>query len=360
MLRPFIPLALAAVLLGPQAAGPSAPAVALDDAARSLDILYAGKRTTAAGVDKTLRAPLRQALNDWAGLAAKHQLAVLVPQKADALVLGRAPEAALVEVARCIERTAEVFDRLAGGAPAGRAVVVALFDEQGFASEAWPALLDALAARRQLSVAFAEQMKAAPGSFTARGASFIAQNTYDQAGDAAAGDDEFRLANEVTHKCAQYLVEARFGRQPDVLRWGFGYVAEQRLFGNAYQFLDSGFVAAASHGDWAGSTRDDLASRAKKDDFTFADAILRGDAAGSPAFGQRCAWALLDYELGKEPARLSELLARLGALDREADPDSTHLEYCGDAARTREACDADWKRIKPAALLEHLERMDRG
>src|SRR5262249_14494770 len=148
---------------------------------------------------------------------------VTVPKSADALILGRAPEANLVEAAAWIDKTGALLEGLkpsmvnAEEARPPHAIVVALFDEKGFQSEAWAGLLDTLVARKALMPDFAEKMKRDPGSFTARNASFFAQHTFDIAGDADSGDDEYRFSNEIVHKTAQYLVEARFGRQPDVV-----------------------------------------------------------------------------------------------------------------------------------------------
>jgi hypothetical protein len=259
-----------------------------------------------------------------------------------------------------MDRTAELLAPLRAAAPAGsapeRAIVVALIDQEGFASAAWPALLDELVNRRDLTTSFAETMKSSPGSFTARNAAFFAQNTYDLVGDASAGDDEYRLGNEVAHKTAQYLVEARFGRQPDVVRWGLGYVAEQRLFSSVYQFLPSGFVHEEDHFGWPAKTREGLGDAGK--DFSFSDTILFGDFAGTKAFGQRCAWALLDFQIAKEPAKLAGLLAQLGELDRTADPGAKSLAYLGGKERVVEACDAVWAKVKVSAVAGHLKKLE--
>ena len=240
--RVLAPVAAALLALGAPAVAQGVQPVKLAEEALKLDVRFEGKMTTGAKVDTQLRPLVRQALNEWAAVAARLDLDVTVPKTADALILGRAPEATLIEAAQWIDKTGALFEGLkpsAVGVEDARpphAIVVALFDEQGFKSEAWPGLLDTLVARKDLLPAFAEQMKRDPGSFTARNASFFAQHTFDIAGNAENGDDEYRFANEIVHKTAQYLVEARFGRQPDVVRWGIGYVAEQRLRGAIYQF----------------------------------------------------------------------------------------------------------------------------
>ena len=45
------------------------------------------------------------------------------------------------------------------------------------------------------------------------------------AGNAAAGDDEFRLDNELAHKFTQALVAARCGPLPESILWAFGHLA---------------------------------------------------------------------------------------------------------------------------------------
>ena len=356
-----IAMTLSMALLAGTAAAQLTEPVPLAAEARALDLRFDGKMTTGAKLESSLRPLVRLALNDWAAVAARLQLDVTIPKTADALVIGRAPEPLLIEAAQWVDKTAALFEGLkAGGsedARPPRAIVVALFDDAGFKSEAWPGLLDTLVARKDLMAPFAEKMKRDPGSFTARNASFFAQHTFDMAGNAEGGDDEYRLANEVIHKTAQYLVEARFGRQPDVVRWGLGYVAEQRLRGNIYQFNSSGFVAQDDHFGWPEKTRTTLATRVKSDSFSITDTILRTSDAGTPAFGQQVAWAILDYEITKEPQKLASLLGELGALDRAADPRSLSLEYRGDEQGMRTACEATWNEVKSSALLAHLKKL---
>ena len=348
-------LASALFLVSP-AHAQSAP-VALADVARNLDVRYDGKRTTGAKLDVKLSPYVRVALNEWAELAMRLKFEVFVPQKADALVMGRASVDQMQLATRVMDQTAELLAALKppADAPPGRAIVVVLFDADGFRTEAWPAFLDELLARNDVMSDFVERMKASPGSFTLRNASMFVQHTFDIAGNAEAGDDEYRFNNEIAHKTAQYLVEARFGRQPDVLRWGLGYVAEQRLCGNIYQFNASGFVENADHFGWPAKTRDALLERAKDTKFKLAEAILHSKDCGTAGFGQQLAWGTLDYELSKDPAKLAELLMKLGALDRAGDPEATSLEYRGDAKQAQELCDATWGKLKVNTLAGWLK-----
>ena len=357
-MRMFLRIAVGLLcVLMPQAAAQLAGKVALSPDVMDLGIRFAGKNTTAAKVDAKLSPAERQALNDWAAFATKHAFEIVVPQKTDALVMGRARMDQLLQAATVMEQASAIFDgcKPAAEARPGRAVLVVLFDKEGFASEAWPALLNELVARNVIQADFAQRMKSSPGAFTARGSSIFVQHTYDMVGDAAAGDDEFRFSSEIAHKSAQYLIEARFGRQPDVLRWGVGYVAEQRLYGHAFQFSSSGFVAVKDHYGWPEKTRELLLNRSKFPDFKLADAILATPEPGTADFGQQLAWGTLDYQLTKEPKLLADLLGQLGALDRAADPDARSLEWRDDEKKMRETCATAWAKLKPATLAGHLK-----
>ncbi len=134
-------------------------------------------------------------------------------------------------------------------------------------------------------------------------------------------------------------------------------MAEQRLFGNVYQFNRTGFVASEDHFDWPATTRDRLAERSRDESFSLPRLVLSAAEPGTPSFGQRCAWAVLDYQVHKEPERLAALLVQLGALHREADPKGTNPNFIGNSDRVLEACGAEWDRIKLSALLAHLKKL---
>src|SRR5258705_7086701 len=86
--------------------------VKLAEEALKLDVRFEGKLTTGAKVDTQLRPLVRQALNEWAAVAARLDLDVTVPKSADALILGRAPEATLIEAAQWIDKTGALFEGL--------------------------------------------------------------------------------------------------------------------------------------------------------------------------------------------------------------------------------------------------------
>jgi hypothetical protein len=366
---------LAALLLG--AGAPVAAQVAALDAPEPLEaeasdlLLHHGGKSMAGHQVKALSPALRRALNAWAGVARRLELVVCVPKDADVLVLGRAPLETLEQAATWADETWALFDKLrpvpaaadaaageAGAAPAlPVAIVIALFDAEGFASPAWPGLLDELAARNLVLADTVTRMKAAPGSLMLRNSAFFTQHTYDMVGDVTAGDDEYRVGNEVAHKTAQLIVETRFGRQPDVLRWGVGYVAEQRLFGTTYQFNASGHVNATDHFGWPTRTRDGLAKVAKGKQFSLVETILKTPEPGTPHFGQLCAWSLLDQQLAKDSKAMGALLAQLGTLHRTADPTARSLDYEGEAKQVQQLCSSAWGGLKPSALMDHLKRL---
>lgn len=343
---------------------PAFDALAID--AMQLELHYGKKSTTGAKVDKKLSAGVRATLNRWAPLARAHDLDVAVAEEADVVIIGSADDKALVQAARWADETWELFEKVLPPAPDDdgeqpvrpHATTIFLFDRDGFASDAWPALLDELAARLYITRGFATLMSNDPGSFTIRRHSIFVQNTFDMAGDASAGDDEFRLGNEIAHKTAQYLVEDRFGRQPDVIRWGLGYVAEWRLFESAYQFNAGGFVATENHVGWPQKTHDWLKDRSKsKDDFSLTHAMFACQTPGTAEHGQQTAWGVLDHLLDKEPGDLATMLDRLGGLHREEDPRGESPDYEGEGDATLQVCSEVVDKVNPKTLLKHLKRL---
>jgi hypothetical protein len=164
------------------------------------------------------------------------------------------------------------------------------------------------------------------------------------AGDAAAGDDEFRLGNELVHKYAQMVVRSRYGQVPETIRWGLGYVAEQRLFRSIYQFDASGFVASESHFDWPKRTRELLVDRSRDKSFSLAPAAADARAAGLAS-------------LAKDPEALSGLLVQLAALHDEADPQGRSRDYAGDEEATSAVLAASLDSVDVRKLKSHLKKV---
>ena len=339
--------ALASLLLLPPAAlgqddgrAPLAP-VALVESVASMKLLFDGRPTPGSRIEAKLRDPVRAALNTWAPVAERLGMEVAVPEHAPVLVLGHADDDVLEDAAEWADDTHALLAPVleVEGVTPGPVVIMVLFDREGHGSEAWPGFLTELVARGALDAALEPAIRDDRPSLTLRHASVFLQTTYDAVGDAAAGDDEFRLGNEIAHKPATFLLEGTFGRQPEALRWGLGFVAEQRLFGSSYQFNVSGFVSAGDHHGWSSQTEDWLKDRARDDGFSLADVVLDAEHPGSASAEQKCTWMLLDHLLHEHPECLATLLGELGALDLRADPQRFRPTWVGSGRLARMALD---------------------
>lgn len=334
---------------------------ALMSAAKELEFELGRRKVTGAKVESKLRVPMLYALNDWAPLAREHGLTVAVCEEADCLLLGTIESKALREVAGHVDEAHELFEDLLDEAAERdvsrepRATVGFLFDHDGFGGDAWDAVLDTLVERRYLTADTAEQYKRDPGPLTMRRDLVFLQSTVDLAGDASAGDDEFRLANEVVHKYTQSLVRNHFGQVPEPLRFGMGYVAEQRLFESVYTFDFSGFVAEESHFGWADDVVD--AMKERKKDWTPLRAMVDLEASGTAETSQQVTWAALDLLNDKHPDDLCALLTRLADAHAELDPQDRAMRYDADEdaveAAILECCDE----ITAKALGKHAKRL---
>jgi hypothetical protein len=330
----------------------------LHAAAARLELGY-GKRTlTGADVQAKISAPVRAALNDWADAVTELGLTVAVPRTADALVLGTLGSRQMREVAGWLDEAWELMAPVLAGDEArwSDATLVFVFDEQGSRSPAWEGMLDQLVTRHALPAAARNSLARDPGGLTLRDVPAFLQPSWDMAGNAAAGDDEFRLGNEIVHKFVQCLVTERFGQLPEMLRWGMGYVAEQRLFRSIYQFDATGFVSADAHVQWPKRTAKTLKAASRKDDFSLA-AFARGAGAGQAQVPQMVTWAALDYLNQRQPEELAGLLSELGELHRAADSWRNPGKYSGDRLQTGVQLAALFDAIDSKLLLKHLKRV---
>jgi len=339
--------------------------VVLCEAAAGLPLIY-GKRTTdGSSVEARLSIPVRRALNEWAALSSALGLTVLVPETADALLVGIGGDRPLEQAGRVADQVAELFADLLGqrvSAATHTAVVVFLFDEEGLSAPSWGKTLDALVARNILVPAAAEHLRQEPAGLTQRERGVILQPTFDSVGDAAAGDDEFRLENEIAHKFAVCLLRQHFGEVPAMLRWSFGYVAEQRVCHSTYQFDRVGFVAASEHVEWPARAQEALgkllaADKGRQSTPAWQRALLDEGAAGTSCSPQLVAWATLDYLLEREPEALASLLSELGALDEGARRGRAGPGYAGDPVQTEALLAAALADVGPKALLKHLKQL---
>ncbi len=332
--------------------------VALTSEAREMPVLHKKRNTDGSHVEAKLAPHVRAALNAWAPTATALGLTVALPEEAPALVLGRADEELLTDAAQVFDDTWALLAPLHETREDAPSVVVAvLLDEQALHSDVWEALVEDLKERKVLSSSAAANLRTRRGGVTARASGVFVQPTYDMAGDASAGDDEFRLGNEVAHKGAVCWLRLHFGEVPDTLRWGFGYVAEQRLFRSIYQFDASGFVAAADHFDWPKLTEQALDDFRKEDRLTLTGAVVQQGHAGGANTPQRVTWGALDYLLHEEPEQLATLFGELGDLHRTAEGYRRVTDYIGDGAATEEKVEAVFGAVDIRKLQKHVKRV---
>lgn len=362
MTNPLLTGALALALASTSGwAGEGDDAPTLMNAAKELEFELGRRTVTGEKVESRLRPALLFALNDWAPLAREHGLAVVVCEEADCLLLGTVDRDELRDVAAQVDETHELFEELLEEAaerdaqPAPRAAVGVVFDREGFEGDAWDAVLELLVERRWLAASTAEHYAREPGPLTMRRDLVFLQSAVDLAGDASAGDDEFRLGNEVVHKYAQALVRRHFGQVPEPIRYGLGYVAEQRLFESSYLFGASGFVSSESHFGWAAAVEDALDDVDR--DWTPVSALLDADAAGSAEASQKIAWAALDRLLDKDPDVLCALLTELAALHAADDPADRAMTYVGDPAEAAAILTRHCEDLDRRTLAKHAKRL---
>jgi hypothetical protein len=84
-----------------------------------MKLIYDGRSTPGSRIEDKLPGPVRAALNEWAPVAARHDMQVAVPEHAGALVLGHADDDLLGDAAGWADATFELF--APGVAPAARA-----------------------------------------------------------------------------------------------------------------------------------------------------------------------------------------------------------------------------------------------
>jgi hypothetical protein len=334
---------------------PPAPA---QSAPADTPLVFAGKTTTRGKVEERLSEPLREALDRWTEPAMRLDLGIALGERPEHIVIGHASTRTLIDAARWMDQAFDLLDPLVpvteGRTP--KVTVALLMDEKGVHSEAWEGLLAELEAQQLLVPQGAAHLRKNVSGLTLRQTPLFLQPTFDVAGNAAAGDDEFRLGNEIVHKYAQCLLTVRTGQQPASLLWGLGYVAETRLFDSVYHFNVAGFVAAADHADWNGRARELLDDRRKEKDFSLAALAADEQAAGRAAPPQVLTWAGLSFLAQKEPQQLQALWSSLAAVQTEADPLGVSPAYRGDPDRTGEVLRGTLDAIDPKTLSDFLKQ----
>jgi len=347
---------LTAALLAPAAPAQDTPDGALVESALELELHHGTRRTRGERVERALRPTLRLALNAWADLAHAHELAVAVPERANALLLGSVDADELAELAGHLD---EAFALLEPLVPEGHdaaldpAVVGFVFDAEGLHGPPLVAILGRLVEQGAMHAGGVDAFLARPGGLALRHASAFIQPGWDMAGDATAGDDEFRLANATVHQAVQAVVTRRFGQVPRAALWGLGFVVEQRLFESVYHFQAHGFVRAQDHVDWPDEARELV----EDGELRGADAWLDGAAAGRATPPQRLTWAQLDWLLHEDPATLAAGLAHLGELHDAAHPYGGWPDWDGDEQAARAWLAEHVDTIPERDLRKHLKRL---
>ena len=202
----------------------------------------------------------------------------------------------------------------------------------------------------------AETLRADPAGLLRRQAAFFLQPTWDMAGNAASGDDEFRFGNELVGKFAQCLATSRCGELPPTILWGLGYLAEIAEFDSVYQFNTTGFVATGDHFDWRTRTAQHVEKLRKHKDSSLGALAAREDDAGRAIQSQMVTWGALAYLAEEQPEALDGLLRALAALQAEVDRRGRASVWRGDADRTREALQAGLDAIDLKDLETWLKR----
>ena len=348
-------LGAAATAATAQAADASGAEPSLAD---DVTLVFAGKTTTRSKIESRLAPPVREALDHWVPIAENLGLEIALGERPGHIVIGHAPTKMLVDAAKWMDKAFDLLDPLvpqAEGRPV-KATVAVLFDQDGVSGGAWGGLLAVLVNEKLMTREAADHLHRNFEGLLLRQAPLFLQPTFDIAGDASAGDDEFRLGNEVVHKAAQCLLTMRTGQQPAALLWGLAYVAEIKLFDSVYHFNRAGFVAVEDHTGWSGEARDALAERSKAKNFSLAALAADDSVAGLAEPAQMLTWAGLAYLSQKKPKELRAMWDELAKAQLEADPLGMAPIYRGDPERTLEILRGTLDGIDPQELSAFLKR----
>lgn len=293
-------------------------------------------------------------LKEWAPALEALELRAALGSSADHVILGRADDAFLADAARKVDEAADLLRDVLPERES-RPLVVLLFDQGASRTSFYRDLVDDLWRREIITFEGAEDLRSDPRGFTARTQALLVQPVWDMAGDAAAGDDEFRLANELAHKYAQVALVERCGPLPEWLLWGMGHLTELRLQESVYTFRKDGFVAVGDHFDWGKQTASALEKRRKRRSFSLLERILGAEQQSNSLENPMLAWGTLDYLFEHRPVDLTALLDDLSELQRMAAPRGGVKDYLGDPTRTESALTWRLNAVDLDALLAHLE-----
>jgi hypothetical protein len=339
---------------------PRATRAPLKDQAASLQILWGDREVTAGEVADQIPASVRRVLDAWAEAIITLDLRVCLSGNPDHVVLGRAPDAVLIEAAKSMDQAWELLDpRLPQLTKrTARPVLSILFDQQAQNDGAfWNNLLDELQRKRALTETDVERLARDPNGVMVRNVPMFLQPTYDQAGNAAAGDDEFRASNEIVHKFAQCLLTQRAGQMPESIRWGIGHLAENEIRQSVYQFNTTGFVATGDHFGWANRAHRLLEKAAKKRKFSAPEVLLGiGNRAGDTDAAVMV-WGLMAGVLSWNSAQFSAMLEALAEVHADQDPYGVAEYYQGDESAAVAALELRLAELDMKEILAQLEAM---
>lgn len=332
-----------------------------------LTVLWGRSEVTVEELGDTLPSEVREVLDDWADEIVDLDLRVILTGHDEHVVLGLLDEidkdadALLREAGAVLDDAWDILDPIlpVTRGHAKKPVVALLFDQQASRDERFDELIDRLEQRKVLTASAAADQRDMPRGMTMRAEPMYLQPTWDMAGNAAAGDDEFRLLNEVAHKFAQCMATQRCGQLPTGLLWGLGHLVENTLFESVYQFNRSGFVAAGDHFDWPKQARRLLDKKGRKRGFDLIERVMAADETGgtrefSNLDNTLLVYAVLETMAHREELALRTLFEDLADLQREHDPFGLSGRYGGDPDATREALAARLGRVEIEQIISRM------
>ncbi|GJM20374.1 MAG: hypothetical protein DHS20C15_02890 [Planctomycetota bacterium] len=339
-------------------AGASPAHAALPPELNALEVLFDGELVLYPELHEELDSARRDVLRVWAADIDRLGLRVALGERTEHIVLGEVSDALLLSSAEQLDITAELMEPLIPDVAPGplKTTLVLLFDSQTARDDhQWGRILDTLVKRRVLFEGSANQLRREPGGLTLRSFPFVIQPTWDMAGNAAAGDDEFRLANELAHKLTVCMLSNRAGQLPPGLRWALAHFAEVALQGTVYQFNRTGFVSTDDHFDWERKADRWLDKRGKKRGFSFPELIFDAGRDNPLLENSVLVWSLVDYYCHERPEDWITLLELLAGLQAEKDSYGVATTWLPDKAATLDLLEAQLAELKASAVARHID-----
>ncbi len=340
---------------------PRAPRALLREDTAALEILWGDKLVTAGEVAEQIPTPVRRLLDSWSKEILALELRVCLSGNPDHVVMGRVADQVLIDAALKMDEAWEILE------PAlpllvkrtARPTLAVLFDQQASRDqEFWDGLLSALASKRALLPEEVAQLSQEPDGVMARNVPMFLQPTWDQAGNAAAGDDEFRLVNEIAHKFTQCFLTQRTGQLPQSIRWGLGHLIEIRLQNSVYQFNTSGFVAVGDHFDWSRRAERLLEKASRKRKFNLGSLLLGAEEPAGDMDQAVMVWGVLEGLLALDAVQFTSLLEALGEVHADEDPYGVADDFKADEQAAIDAIGLRLSKLEMDEVLEYLDQMN--